>query len=236
MKKNIILFILIIYVLSAFSQKPSGYLGKRFNLSYSGLTFMPLVYLGKEDKNFINYTHSLNLEWAIKQNKSVGLRYQRFNTKGYINTQTTNVIPYNSSSGYTSNYITDSYDLTANVFAIDYIFYKKGWISPLGKFKKLSIMWINYSSTNYLKNNEYVINTVDKVSDYKLAFTYSVGKRWIFNDIFTVHIASQVGLSLPYTSILDIISNNYNNFEKGSDVRMFSYMIYNFEIGTGILF
>jgi hypothetical protein len=244
MKKTLILLLLSCSVFYAYSQ-PSGYLGKRNNVSYSSFVFVPIAQIALgNDVGFINYTHSFNFERTISKNKSLGFRYQRFssavNIEGEVqeflrtDDEFYNYYSYNSYYGSGNKYdkINEKFNLNVSVFAFDYIFYNSGWIAPLGPYKKVSMLFVHYSSSNFLHDNKYLINQEKEVSDHSFAFTYTMGKRWIFKDRFTFHAAGQLGFYLPLSVLLDVHEPSFRN---SSDIRLFTFMQFNFELGVGVL-
>jgi len=232
MKRQILLLALVLMITLSFSQ-PSGYLGKRFNASYSGMTFPNFFHMGEDDVNLMNYTNNVTLEWVVEQRQSIGLKVQSFNVNGYVEGYTSDFLKNSTTTDY-SNEIDDVYSLNVLTVSFEYTIYQKGWIAPLGKYNKIGFMYLQYSSKDYLVDNPELVNVEEKVMDYTFAFTYTKGKKWIFNDIFTLHVASQVGFVLP-TFYLNG-SRRLNQFQFESDKRLFSYTFFNFEVGVGVLF
>lgn len=232
MKKYIVILIVLFGIVDNYGQAP-GYLGKRLNLSYSGLVSPNVFHYDEAGVNFLNYTHALNIEWVLSRKRSIAFKVQSFAVRGYLDERSSNFINQNLSA-YENNQITDEYDLNVFAFSFDYIFYKDDWIAPLGRYSKIGLMYLQYSSTNYLTQNETLINLEDKVTDYAIAVTFTKGKRWIFRDLYTLHIASQFGFVIPTYLVNGSKTNNYFAYE--SESRLFSYMMYNFEVGVGLLF
>ena len=273
MKFRFILFFLA--TTTMLNAQVSGYMGKRFSIGYSnyflptGLgpganaeTSEPLSTIG------LNTTHCLNLEYIIKSRTTFCFSLQTAKTgmdPGEITTYTYSYNPYSSSGQYyTYKYDEKPYkpmQIRAINLGLGFKFFQSGSLSPVGKYKKVELLFMfnhltykknafTYYDNYYGSSGSYRTATLG-TGDYQFntfAITYTIGRSRVLFDKLVLDCGIRFGVTPAgiwgYVNqngdFLDTSSSSYvlgieKNFRYHTNMRMFRCQLFNFHIGLGFL-
>lgn len=271
MKKKILLILSFFLLTNLFAQVP-GYMGKRFSIGYSnyflpsGLgpganaeSSEPLTTIG------LNTTHCLNMEYIIKSRTNICLSLQTAKTG-----MTPGEMGFSSYNGYNSyDYYTVTYNpkpykpmqIRAINFGIGFKFFQSGSLAPIGKYKKLELLFMfnhltykrdgfTYYDNSYSGYGQYRTLTVGK-GDYQFntfAITYAIGRSRVLFDKLIFDCGIRFGLTPAgvwgYVNqngdFLDTSSSSgtlaaEQDFRYHANMRMFRCQLFNFHIGLSFL-
>ncbi|MCW3104173.1 MAG: hypothetical protein JWO09_2613 [Bacteroidetes bacterium] len=236
-----------------------GYLGKRLMVGYSNNFFLSTVDPTASSYDLgMNTTHSLNVEYTIKNRTNICASFQMFRTGIAVNT---GFIEYRTTSSGSTTVKTYTYYpipdapmvMKTKCLALGFKFFKRGSFAPLGKYRKLEavLMFSNISyqplTFRYIQGNKTGRASLGSGNySYKeFAVTYTLGRQRILFDRLVVDYGVQFGfMPLGALSITDYSGTvNITNYpgamesvlREESNMRLFRYELFNIHLGLGFL-
>lgn len=240
--KAVFVSFLIVGSLFSFSQKTTGYMGKRFVISYGG-DFIPAGSATAKSATGggFNSSHSLNFEYTVRRTNNICLSFRYFKTgivvPGLSEYKPKDKLPMQLSS----------YNL-----GVGYKCFFDGFYAPVGKYVKpeflLLINDVRYQKDGFLYFTQTGYQYQLMGSGYQrlvnFGITYQVGFQRIFMDKIVLDGGLRIGLmfngalqniggiafdvSTYTTSLSGKISNEVNN-------RIMLHEFFNLHVGIGFL-
>mgnify|MGYP000538053278 CR=1 FL=1 len=263
-------FIITFFSSALFSQEVSGYLGKRLIVGYSTY-FMPglkgpgpfVSNSAAEASPTINNVHCLNVDFAHKQNKMIsfsgqymltGVAYDNGKSNGTFfgdMFRSESYYPYPEGHRYVGDFSKPARLRSFN-FSIGMKRYARGYIAPIGRYRKFEAILfcekLTYDYQNFAipdPNGNYEYDYIKDplgTGEYKfknIAFACTFGNQLALND----KIVLDYGIRFAYSPALNIItlaeSDAYTRatgfFRRESNLRIAKQQLVNFHIGIGFL-
>ena len=262
--KSIVLFLL----LSAFSAnaQESGYLGERFVIGYSNYFFPGFRGPGPnaadpagQSSFCLNNVNCLNVEYAYAERRMLCLSTQYLRTgiaydngihDGVFDAASSRDYPYPGGSKYGGDFSKPALLSSLN-FGLGIKMFKRGFIAPVGRYKKIEFLFlletVKYDNTNFRivdpnNSDETIAYTAGNgIYKYKnVAISYTIGNQRVLFD----KLILDYGLRFAYTPGVNIISYVAETESVGdmsgvyrfaSRTRIFREQLINIHIGLGFL-
>jgi hypothetical protein len=258
-KTSILLFIIAFSV----NAQVAGYMGKKFSIGYSNYFFPGLkgpgpreAELSDEQSPCFNTTHSFNIEYSVRPRTNFCFSVQ------YLKTGIANLTTDRYSNGYgypypgNARYIGDPsvpVQLSSLNFAIGLKFFKKGFVAPIGRYRKLEVLLLSekvkYDNHSFVRADSYnypysEIPYVAGTGEYdyqNIAFAYTIGKQRAIADVIVLDYGIRFGI-LPGGVFAMAGSGSYSSdismeqyFRRTSWARLYRQQLINFHIGINFL-
>jgi hypothetical protein len=186
MKQQLTIVFLLCSLLGR-AQAVPGYLGKRLTVGY-GIDLWPSVSPTATGDAGLNHSHSLNLEYGIRNRTNFCASFRYFKTGlagvGELD-YAGQVVTYNPL--HKNPMQLNSYDI-----GLAFKFFHKGYFAPVGKYRKLGLqMMINkvkYENTRFLYRDpaeKYFTVGTGEISSFNMAVTYELGVERALSDKLT---------------------------------------------------
>lgn len=262
-------FFLFLCISVSASSQVSGYLGKRLMIGYSNY-LAPALYGPGANADAssgtigLNTTHCANLDFVIKTRTVLCLSLQKSNT-GVVPSNLTEEI-YDGFNTY--NFVTYYYSpkpykpmqLSSTNIALGFKFFQSGTIAPVGKYKKLELLFmmnkLTYSNTAFQYYDTYNSSaglTSKKIGKgvytYKtLAIAYTMGRSRVLFDRVVLDYGLRIGV-VPEPIITFVLNDFFDDgssssttllnvgehYRKDVKGRLFRSQLLNLHIGLSLL-
>ncbi|MDQ3047808.1 MAG: hypothetical protein M3R27_09700 [Bacteroidota bacterium] len=264
---RVFLFLAIVFV-TAFPSgaQVSGYMGKRMVISYSNYFMIGLKGPGPissgsmaEFSPTINNTNCLNLEYAYSMRNMIclsgqymrtGIAYDKGNRDGFL--ISSNERPYPESTRYGGKFSKPAL-LTSFNFGLSLKSFARGFIAPMGKYKKIELLMmfekVKYDHKNFLKEDnsggypytetQYTLGK----GEYKytnVSIAYTMGRQRVVNDRFVIDYGVRIAYAPTVNAISilagdDFVDTIEDYYRRASRMRVFRHQLINFHLGIGFL-
>lgn len=258
MKRKLYCLILIISSLQVNSQV-SGFLGKRFIISYTPELTYSLInpnnqgnfMLGVKFNPFaFNIKHNATAEYVITRNLALGADFMYWKTK-FLLKGNFNYPDPDISGGF--HQYSGIYDQMGSISTLGYGLYLKIFkrnLAPLGSYVKIKAMLLSYSpsatDTNFSFMNKDELKYIEpgKKSYQSVFLSLTFGRQRIIKKFLVIDLGIELGAALcsGLTKIGKDFSYNNSNAATAPDYlkytcgsRIFEGMLINFNIGVGLL-
>ncbi|MBI5541620.1 MAG: hypothetical protein HY951_16290 [Bacteroidia bacterium] len=251
-KYNIIQLILILLLTNSnylFAQ-PSGYLGKRFTLSYEQLTgpnvynlinggILEDDYYYEETNANLNYIGSITADYILTKTKSRGVSLSLIDQTMYFGDSYEVVDPINSNIiGYS---IINNAKLSGVTVGLYAKYFKRENIAPLGEYYKFEFLYSNYKIKSMNTHSRLYTESGGAKEIYNtLGFAVTFGKNRIFWERVVISSGITVGFRLNLIPIKNALKGEYN--DRASEILKDSAhqwhgqnLLYNLHLGVGLL-
>jgi hypothetical protein len=249
--------ILLITIAFSSNAQIAGYMGKRFAIGYSNYFFPGIkgpgpneAELSDEQSPCFNTAHCLNLEYGIKQRTNMCLSIQYLKT-GIAYLHSYGDYPYPNDVRYGGNSSIPAQLRSINV-GIGFKFFKKGFVAPVGGYRKIEILLLSekvtYDKNHFFKENSsgyqsqetpYVAGTGEY--DYKnIAFSYTIGKQHMLSNILVLDYGIRFGVIPGGIFAMSLEDDSFNSsmeslYREKAWARIYRQQLINFHIGINFL-
>ncbi len=235
---HLILLILIMGFFPVKAQVP-GYMGRTFELSYSGQIFPSLQNLDNGDFPMF-LIHSFRLEKTVERHGSLSFSYNMFTTNvnlGEVYFEGDSIDQYGSPYTVTPVQKDKIFKLQAKVFGLHYVVYKRGWLSPVGDYLSFGLLYLNAQSPDYLIYTPGIENQVSNKKFSRVYLSFSFGKKWMMSNRLSFRMAVNSAFSFS-TDLFG--SDSYSRdpdiyFQNIVKKRVRKMLLLNLEMGAGFL-
>ena len=254
MKKIIkLVFLLTIIINSNITAQVSGYMGKRFLISwntYSSPNFYALYsengYYDVAKKttkpSFLQLNNRIEASYIISRHIGLGLNVGLINTRSYFIEQRLDSSESNYSGDYQVNYFQNSNKVSGYSIGFTYKYYYSNWIAPLGKYFQIDIFRSYFKITDfYNKPNFSKVKNLN-LNLKSLGINFTFGKSRVYFDRIIISTGLQLGVSdgLLYTNssmqtIYDYDNEDIYLLRKNSRAWYAWSTLFNFHLGIGFL-
>ena len=207
MKNTIVLIVLFFFMKEANAQV-SGYMGKKFSISYAGGIGVPhLSILNEEFKALLPINHALRLEYVYNNNSAVVFRYKLGMNAGM-----------NDISNFRYVNFEEKYKFYSHTYSIMAKFYRKNALAPIGSYSTVGFGFQNLVLKDMIRPN-YITNdiTLQNYSQYDVILHYGIGRNWIVFDRMLLGFHFET--SMPFASLAGIFTiDDYKNGYKSTSI------------------
>jgi hypothetical protein len=247
MRALLLLSALLINLAFANAQVP-GYMGKKLSISYTPAFFLSLQPKQKESGDYItvpglNFRNDVTIDYVISKSVAFGASVK------YISTKLNDVIYYTGNYYYgPQKAFTGDVLLQGPAFSFyvkKYAFNKKGFIAPVGFYTKWEVVYgkVAVKSGKLLPpadpGYEYVadISEISSISHQSVfGLMYSYGRQNFINDKIFINTSSSIGIgNMRIRSSIGKQYPGYTDFAYDMSSRLGGYLLFNFNIGIGVL-
>ena len=265
MKKYFYLFVFLFIVANSFAQI-AGYMGKRATIGYSNYFMLGIKGPWPNSSGFLdersftmNNAHCLNFEYAYKQRKMIclsgqyirtGMAYDRGGHDGFLDAASYREYPYPDGARYGGDFSKPAL-LTCTNLAIGVKTFKTGFIAPVGRYRKIEVLFIfanvQYDNENFKKaisdnsaEDTLVTLGIGKYSYKNVSFSYTFGNQRVLGNKFVLDYGIRFAY-MPSFNIVTLASGDEyaNNIEiyyrRQSNLRLARQQFINFHLGIGFL-
>ncbi|MFK7774821.1 MAG: hypothetical protein AB8F94_21960 [Saprospiraceae bacterium] len=173
----ILALVLLSFTHSMEAQKSnvSGYLGKRAMIEYNSYLSPNMFSSIIEGSPFV---HNLNFHYILKRRFQMGINYEN----------------YKLSSDGGSNFKFNDSSLKGNAIGLNFDWYRKGLLAPVGMYFRLGAKFLFGEFTEY-KEIDSTTGALDLVTDSYIHFAYTLeyGIRRVFLDRVIFNVGGSVG-------------------------------------------
>jgi len=253
-KKIFVIILLLSINFNSYSQV-SGYLGKKFIISYT-----PEITYSLTNPNYkgncvfdvklhpfaINMKHNGTVEYVVARNLSLGVDFMYWKTNFYLKN---NFSYHNINDPTQSGTFNGKFGQQGIVKVMGfgaYIKIFKRSLAPLGAYTKIKTMLINYSPTatdtsfSYMNKSELAYIQPSKKSYQGIFISATWGKHRIIKNLIVLDMGFEIGTCFCGGMKYLISKNSYSGIaseylKTESGARIFGGMLINFNIGIGLL-
>lgn len=233
----------LVFALASNAQVP-GYMGKKLTVAYDADMLPAFSPTAKSADGGINHTHSLNLEYTIRNRTNFCMSFRYFKT-GI------------SSISLSPNYYSPSdklpMQLNAYGVGVGMKFFYHGCLAPIGKYVKPEVLLlfnnVKYQNNGFVKftnsGTQNVTIGTGKWSAMDLGISYQIGRQRVFADKIIFDAGLRLGLMFRgfFTNVASIyvegIEYNSNSLNGQLDWelknRVFLHEIFGLHLGLGFL-
>ena len=211
---------------------PPGYLGKRLNLLYN-LSLSPALLYPSENKTFINYSHSYELQFVKTRKTMLGIGLQNFNSAIFFD--------------YNYEVKNKKFTISSKTAFVSFTRFYKNFIAPAGLYYKfdfgIGIIDIKHDSilNGYVNSSSpYTMLIEEKKHRFGNFSGYaSFGNRQIISNCFIIDYGFKVGayfITAAENSTASKEQSQFYNFLYSDTLnRIFSRQIISIYLGIGFL-
>ncbi len=251
MKLLIAIFFIFIFF-SVSPAQPSGYLGKRFTISYEQLTGPNYLYLFEnalmagdlgsnsqisESKAYWNYIGTISLDYVLGKTKSRGLSISPIDQTMFFEDNTVDPLNGNQHTSFMNNA-----KLTGVTIGLYVKYFKKKNIAPLGDYYKLEFLYSDYQIKSFYKQAELYNLCKSRLEPFStLGFAITYGKNRIFWDKIVISAGITSGFRMSFFSQIfthddgNESSQAFNKLKKSAQYWHGQNLFYNLHLGIGFL-